>query len=391
MSLMGEEVFTVRPRPVGSRVAGFLLAGLLLLGLAGPAGAAGKGRKAPVPRVGVFTVTEMDTVAARTYVGHVEAIQSVDLRARVEGFLEKVDFREGNTVKAGKLLYLIEQAPYEARVKACQADVAAAEAEVSRTGQHLQRLEAARPESVRATDLDNARAAVASSRAALEAARAALVLAELDLGYTRITAPITGRIGRTAYTRGNLVNPASGTLARIVQTDPVWVMYSVSENEVEAIRRDLAASRRKTVDRRLAPRLRLGDGQPYPEPGRVDFVDNEVDPKTGTIVIRARFKNPRGWLIPGQYVTVEVKAGAPKLRPVVPQAAVMVGKQGRYVLVVGEDRRVTARPIVIGPVVGIYWSVVKGLKPGEKVVLHGLQKVRPGQQVIVNPASAQTR
>ncbi len=347
----------------------------------------------PPPKVGVYIVKKMDATLAHTYVGHIEAIQSVDLRARVEGFIEKVDFREGDIVRTGKLLYLIEPAPYKAKVKSREADIAAAEAELSRTEQHLKRLETARPESIRATDLDNAKAVAASAKARLEAARAALVLAQLDLNYTRITAPITGRIGRTAYTRGNLVNPASGPLAKIVQTDPVWVMYAVSENEVGTIRRALAAGdvRNQIPDRILAPHLKLGDGQPYPDSGRVDFVDNEVDPRTGTIIIRARFKNPKGWLIPGQYVTVEVKAGAPRPQPVVPQAAVLIGEQGRYVLIVGDDNRVAARPIVIGPAVGTNWSVDEGLKPGEKVVLHGLQKVRPGQQVIVNPEPAGVR
>ncbi len=357
-----------------------------------PVAAASSGRKAPVPVVGVYTVETRDTVASHEYVGHVEAIQSVDLRARVEGFLDRVDFREGQAVKAGKLLYVIEQAPYEARVKARKADVAAAEAELKRAEQHLKRLRSARPESVRATDLDNAEAAELSARAKLEAARAALVLAELDLGYTRIEAPISGRIGRTAFTRGNLVNPASGTLARIVQTDPIWVMYPVSENEVAAIRRALVESRRqKSPDRRLAPHIKLGDGTPYRRAGRVDFVDNEVDPETGTIVIRARFRNPEGELIPGQYVTVEVKAGAPKLLPVVPQAAVLVNQQGNYVLVVDQDLRVAARPISLGPAVGTLWSVTSGLQPGEKIVLHGLQKVRPGQVVKIKASQPAAR
>ncbi len=356
-----------------------------------PLFAAPSGRQTLPPLVSVIQVVEKDIVAASEYVGHVEAIQSVDLRARVEGFLEKVNFREGDVVQAGDLLYIIEQAPYRARVKARQADVLAARAELDRTSQHLKRLRTARPESVRATDMDNARAAELSAQARLEAARAALTLTELDLQYTSIKAPISGRIGRTSYTRGNLVNPASGSLARIVQTNPIWVMYAVSENEVDAIREAMDDGRQQQSKRLLAPQIRLGNGTLYPETGYIVFVDNQVDSSTGTIIVRAQFNNPDGRLIPGQYVSVLVKSTAARLMPVIPQAAVLVNKKGRYVMVVDKENRTSARPITIGPALGPLWTVTSGLQPGENVILHGIQKVRPGQTVRIKPESKTER
>ncbi|MBW1646475.1 MAG: efflux RND transporter periplasmic adaptor subunit, partial [Deltaproteobacteria bacterium] len=239
-------------------VLGCLLCWWLLLPLPASAAPAAKGR--PAPLVVVDVVKEQDVVPAREYVGHLEAIQQVDLRARVEGFLEEVRFREGANVKAGELLYVIEPTLYEAKVAEARANIDQARAELERAGRHLQRLRAASPESIRATDMDSAVAAELAAKARLAAAEASLTLAQLNLDYTRVRAPISGRIGRNAYTRGNLVNPASGPLNRIVQLDPIWVLYSVSENDVGAIIAAMKDSRQPASRRLLRPQLRLGDG-----------------------------------------------------------------------------------------------------------------------------------
>ncbi len=367
---------------IGAAVSLFFLCWWLAVAAAAPTG---KGR--PAPLVVVAKIAVRDVVPAREYVGHLEAVQQVDLRARVEGFLEEVRFVEGDFVRAGELLYVIEPDLYRAKVAAAGADVDQAKAELERATRHLGRLRAASPESIRATDMDSAVAAELAARAQLAAAEASLTLARLNLSYTRITSPISGRIGRTAYTRGNLVNPASGPLGRVVQLDPIWVVYSLSENDVGAILAAMHDSRPAAAGRWLRPQLRLGDGTLLPTAGRVVFVDNQVDPRTGTIAVRAEFSNPDGRLLPGQYVTVLVKAAAARMMPVVPQAAVLVNKQGRYVLQVDSQNRVVVRPIEIGPAVGSFWAVVKGLQAGDRIIVRGIKKVRPGQRVRVEMAA----
>ena len=323
------------------------------------------------------------------YIGHVEAIQAVDLRARVEGFLEQINFKEGDNVPSGKVLYVIEQAPYLAKVAVDKAQVAQAEAELTRANQHLQRLRSALAASIPAMDLDDAVAAQLRAEAQIAMAKANLNRSLLDLGYTTIKAPINGRIGRTAYTRGNLVGPTSKPLARIVQMDPIRVVYSISDNNLAAIQMALndAAEGQRHFD--LVPRLRLANGTILDTKGRIDFVDNEMDPATGTIAIRAEFDNAKNLLIPGEYVNVLVTLTQPKLLPTVPQAAVLVNQQGYYVLVVDRQKVANVRQITIGKAVGAMWAVESGLAAGEQVVVEGIQKVKPGEPVQIDSSRPQ--
>lgn len=359
-----------------------LLNMLLMLALsisvnAAPAGPGG----GPSPLVTVTKVIEQDVNPPAEYVGHVEAIQSVDLRARVEGFLERVEFKEGSDVHAGDLLYVIEQAPYQARVDADKASLAQAEAILTKARQYLRRAQTVRSGGISATDLDNAVAEELRSKALLEQAKANLQIAQINLGYTSIRAPISGRIGRTAFTKGNLVEPDSGALARIVQLDPIRVVYSISENDLSAVNMALKDADRGKNHPMLMPRIKLAGGQILETVGHVDFVDNTVDVSTGTIAVRALFKNTKGTLIPGQYVTVLVARKEPKPMPVVPQAAVLEDHDGRYVLLVDDQNRVALRRIKTGPVVGADWAVESGLDVNEKVIVEGIQKVQPGQIV----------
>jgi membrane fusion protein (multidrug efflux system) len=314
-------------------------------------------------------------------VGHAEAIQTVDLRARVQGFLEQVNFKEGNFVNVGDILYVIEQAPYKARVDASKARVDQAQAALTYASRYLQRLRGAGAASVPATDIDNAEAAELQAKAQLDEAQANLRLSELDLGYTTIKAPISGRIGRTAYTKGNLVGPTSVPLARIVQPDPIRVVYSISENDLTTIQVALKDSSQEGKNPILVPRIKLSNGEIYKVAGYVDFVNNEVDSSTGTIAVWAVFDNRDGMLLPGQYVTVLLKQSKPEILPVVLQSAVQEDRQGRYVLIVNAEDRVVERRVKTGPFVGIWWAIESGLTEGEKVIVQGVQKVRPGQLV----------
>jgi RND family efflux transporter MFP subunit len=347
----------------------------------GPARASEKRAAMPPPLVTVAPVVEAEINPPAEYVGRIEALRAVNLRARVAGVLEERHFEEGATVQRGALLYRIEPAAYAAQVAVDRARVAQARATLDKAERYLRRLETVRSGGVSATDIETAQSDVAQSRAALQAAEATLTQSEINLGYTTITAPISGRIGKTVYSRGNIVGPESGALARIVQTDPIRVVFSASENDLPAMQR----KRRSMSEAELAQagliRLRLPNGEAYPLAGRPDFMNIEVDPTTGTIALRAKFDNPDGFLVPGQYVTVLVSLSNPVKMPVVPQAAVLEDREGRYVFVVEGDGRAVQRRIETAETIGTVWAVKNGLVAGETIVVEGIQKVHPGQPV----------
>ena len=379
----------LRPAAVGGRsfssiktaAALAILAGIFLFCGQSWGGSPGGQGRAPV--VTVVAVTEAEVNPPSEYMGRVEAIQAVDLRARVEGFLEEVKFEEGADVSSGDLLYVIEKAPYEADVGEVKAQVAEAEATLTKARQYLERLKSVEHGGVSASDLETAVSTELQAKARLEEARAAMARAQLDLGYTSIHSPITGRIGRTAYTRGNLVGPSSGALARIVQLDPIRVVYSVSDNDLIDMRMDGKGQNGDSKDCVLTPRIQLSNQALYPLEGRVEFIDNQVDAGTGTVAIRAEFDNPDGVLLPGQYVTVLVSCKEGRKLPVIPQSAVLEDREGRFVFVVDSESKVQQRRIETGPTLGTRWAVEKGLSAGELVIVQGVQKVKPGSVVDV--------
>jgi RND family efflux transporter MFP subunit len=357
-----------------------VLLGLAVLGPVPPGGAAPPRGGGPPPSVRVAAVQVQQINPAREYVGRMEAVQAVDLRARVEGFLEQVAFQEGADVQAGDLLFVIEPAPYRARRNEAQARVAQAESAMTRAQQVLQRLQSVRAGGVSATDLEAAESNEQQAAARLQEARAFLEQAQLSLSYTTLRAPISGRIGRSVFSRGSLVGPTSEALARIVQIDPIRAVYSMSEADYMASRKPNAENG-GDLKLTFVPQLRLPDGGMHAHTGRLDFIDNQVDPGTGTIAVRAAFDNPQGILLPGQYVSVLVSRSEYKSMPVIPQSAVLEDRQGRYVFVVDAQNKIHTRRIVTGGTAEGRWVVESGLRPGETIVVQGVQKVTPGQVV----------
>ena len=351
--------------------------------MAGPPSGSMPGKSPPPPVVNVSVITEKLVNPPLEHVGRVEAIQAVDLRARVEGYLEQVKFKEGSDVSKGELMYVIEQTFYRAQVTADMAKVAEAEASLTRHRQYLERLKSVKSGGVSKTDLETALTDVQEALAKVDEARANLAKSKLDLDYTTVLAPISGRIGATKVTHGNLVGPGSGALARIVQLDPIRVVYSVSENDWINAKLQLSSSGldEEKAKENLVPEIRLANGTKYELPGKIEFADNQVDITTGTIAVRAVFDNPSHILLPGQFVTVLISMSNPRKMPMVPQSAVLEDRDGRYVFVVDEQNKVEQRRIITGPAKETEWAVDEGLIVGETVIVSGIQKVRPGQTV----------
>jgi membrane fusion protein (multidrug efflux system) len=359
-----------------------ILIGLMPLILHGTAEAGPKdtGEEA-LPLVTVAKVTEEDVNPPAEYVGHVEAIQAVELMARVQGYLDRVNFKEGSDVRANDLLFVIEQAPYRARVEANKAKVEQETANLEKARQFLKRVKSVRTGGVAGRVIDDAVTDEMHAGAKVEEAKANLKLSEIDLGYTEVRAPIKGRIGSTAVTRGNIVGPDSGPLAKIVQLDPIRVTFSVSESNLAAVKAAFGDSLQDKRSRTMVIRIKVPGVGIFKNAGHVDFVENEVDTASGTIAVRAVFANHDGLLVPGQYVTVLVSQDRGARLPVVPQEAVQEDREGRYVFTVDMNNMVVKRPITTGPSIGAKWAVKEGLTGGEMVIIQGIQKVKPGQSV----------
>jgi membrane fusion protein, multidrug efflux system len=341
--------------------------------------------QAPPPAVGVRPATMKGVSQSFEFVGRVKAIEKVEVRARVEGFLERVLFREGDAregqdVKAGDLLYQIEKVQFQTALDQAKANLAVAEAALTNARVEYDRsTELVKRNFTPQSQVDANKAALDTAAGRVMQAKAALTQAQVNLDYTDIRAPIDGRIGRTAYTVGNLVNPASGVLATIVSQDPVYVLFPVSVRDLEAIRE----ARRKEGGgmAKIDIRVRLPNGTEYPQRGTWNLTDPQVDPQTDTLIMRATMPNPDRILTDGQFVTAIIRERQEEPRLVVPQAALQVDQSGYYVLVVNDQRKVEQRRVQTGPQRGTDVVVTSGVREGEHVMVDGIQKVRPGQVV----------
>jgi len=340
----------------------------------------------PAPAVGVRLATMKGVSQSFEFVGRVKAIEKVEIRARVEGFLDKVtfhggqDLKEGQEVKAGDLLYQIEKVQFQALVDQAKANLAVAEAELTNAKlQYNRQVELNKRQYSPQSTVDQDKAAVDTAAGKVMQAQAALTQARVNLDYTDIRAPIDGRIGRTAFTVGNLVNPASGVLATIVSQDPVYVLFPVSVRDLETIRE----ARRKEGGElsKIEIRLRLSNGQEYPHRGTWNFTDPQVDQGTDTLIMRATMPNPERMLADGQFVTAIIRERQEAPRLVIPQTALQVDQSGYYVLIVNAEHKIEQRRVQTGPNRGTDVVVNSGVKEGDKVIVDGIQKVRPGQVV----------
>ena len=342
---------------------------------AAPAG----GGAPPPPEVAVVTVTPQTAPLVTELPGRVEASRVAQVRARVNGIVQKRLFREGSEVKAGQLLFQIDPAPYQAAVDSAKAALAKAQANLTQAKELATRYKPlADARAISSQEYVNAQSAQAQAEADIAATQAALRSAQLNLGYASVTAPISGRIGRALVTEGALVSAAEATqMALIQQIDPVYVNATQAVAEVARLRK---AATTAAADL-SAVRIVLDDGSELPQRGRLLFSDLSVDPTSGQVTLRTEVANPQALLLPGMYVRIRLVQGQIAGAMLVPQQAVTRGPQGDSVLVIGEGGKATPRNIKVGGASGSNWIVLDGLKAGEQVIVEGFQKMRPGAPV----------
>ena len=342
---------------------------------------------APPPAVGVVAAKRQSITQSSEYIARIQATNRVNLVARVAAYLDEVLFTDGAEVKKGQLLYRLEQDPFRADVQAKEASIAQFKAQLRNAEIVLQRAQALlkTPAGQQAT-VDTALAAQDALKAQILGAEAQLQQAKINLDYTEIRAPIDGKIGRTAITAGNYVNPGSGTLVSIVSQDPMYIVFPVSTRTVIELQQ--RAGGRAGA---LVIRVRLPDGTLYDQPGKLDFIDNSVSGNTDTMVLRGVVPNPRRLLVDGELVQALLQDVRPTEALAVPRASVLADQQGDYVFVVGKDNKVEKRPVKLGQSTPALAAVTSGLTEGETVVVDGIQRVRPGLVVAPGPAAQQVQ
>ena len=354
---------------------GFASALLILTGVLAEAQQA-----APPPAVLVQPAELRSMTKQAEFVGRAEALEKVDLRARVQGFLGPRLFKDGDDVKEGQVVFTIEKEPFEAAVDQRKAQLVSAQARLVNADQQLRRaVELAPRGNIELAKLDDRRAEQAQAKAAVMEAEANLRDAQIQLSYTEIKTPISGRIGRAAVSPGNLIGPDSGVLATVVKDDPMQVLFSETQ-------REMLEARETDPTGKVRARVRLADGSLYSEKGRIDFLDVQVNPRTDGQTVRAMFPNPDDILTTGQTVRVIIEEKGGDKVVVIPQSATAIDQTGSYVFVVGRDDKVQQRRVHIGTVRDGLAVVDEGIEPGERVVVQGQQRIRAG--IIVTPQLA---
>jgi membrane fusion protein, multidrug efflux system len=319
------------------------------------------------------------------FVGRVESINRVQIVARVTGFLEQVKFKEGDMVKEGTPLYLIEQGLFKASVESAQGALERSKAAKTLTEIQLNRAqELLNRQAGTAVTRDQALAADQQSAGQILTDQANLETAKINFGYTEINSPIIGKIGRTNITKGNVVSPETGALTLVVSQDPMYVTFPVSQADVLAARKDGTTSIKD-----IKVKLKFSDGSLYDQVGEINFVDVSVDRSTDSVTLRATIANPKGLLIDNQLVRVLLESGTPVEKVVIPQAALIADQEGVYVFVVTDGKAVVRR-VRVGEESGTGITIDSGLSVGDLVIVEGLQSLRPGTPVRATPMPAAT-
>jgi membrane fusion protein (multidrug efflux system) len=366
-----------------------VLAALALVSACGKQGGGpGAPGQMPPPEVSVATVQPRDIPVVLEYVGQTEGMREVEVRPRVGGILLKWNYTEGAAVQAGQSLFTIDPVPYQTLVARVDADLASAKARHSQTVREIERLKPLLEKGmVSQKAYDDAVSAEEVAAAQIKAAQAALTEAKLNLGYTRVEAPISGVTSRALKSEGSLVEAQSTLLTTISQIDPIRVIFNISDAEQLRFNKEAAAGRlRLPKNKRYVVSLRLADGSASESPGMVDFSDVRVNPTTGTSEVRAVLPNPDQRLRPGQFVRVTLKGAEYVNALAVPQRAVLEGPQGKMVLTVNDKSAVEPRPVQVGEWSGEEWVITGGLKPGDRVIVDGFAKVQPGKPVAIAQA-----
>jgi membrane fusion protein, multidrug efflux system len=370
-------------RPRAGLVIALLGAGLL----AGACGEKAAPPPPPPPEVLVTQVVRRDVPVPMELVGQTRGYQDVEIRARVEGFLDIVGFNEGTLVRKGQVLHRIDRKPLEASLANSRAELGTAQARYEKTQNDVKRLQPlAAKQAVSAQELDDAVASAEAARSQVEARKAEVDRVSLDLGYTNVTSPIDGLVGTTLVNAGSLVGRGESTLLTTVsQIDPIFFRAGISEAEYLRIARR-AEELRKSNNGKVPIHLLLADGTVHPHNGYLDAVERAIDPTTGTLSLQFKFPNPGGLLRPGQYGRAQFVMESKKDAILVPQRAVQEMQNLYSVAVVGADNKVAFKNIKVGPRLEDLWVVESGLTGNEKVVVAGLQRLREG--TVVTPKSA---
>jgi len=379
----------VRPLPFPCRSLGLALCAAALL-LAGC-----EKKEAPKPppaEVTAVTLVPQTVPVSVQFVAQVESSHQVEILARVNGFLDKILYKEGEMVKAGKVMFQIDPKPFQAAVAAAKGEVENRQAQLWTAKANLDRVKPlAALDAISKSDLDNATGEVQSAEAALYSSKANLDKAQLDLGYTTIHAPVTGVSGEAFFREGTYLNANAGErLSYVAQIDPIWVTFSVSQNQMTQRQQEVATGQLiRPNDLQYQVEIELSDGSRYPYVGKLNFISPTFSQQTGTFLIRAELPNANGVLRPGMFVKANVKGDTRPNALVVPQKAVQQTDNGHVVTLVSPQGTAEIRPVIVGDWVGNDWVIKQGLKAGEQVIVDGFQRLKPGAPVkVVGAAKA---
>ena len=350
----------------------------------------------PPPEVNVITVSTRPVTNVIELPGRLQAVRTSEVRARVDGIVQRRLYTEGTDVQAGQPLFQIDPRQLQAQLSAAEAQLRRAQATEANANQDVNRYKGlVSQQALSQQEYDAAVARQRTAQADVAQVEAQIAAAKLSLSYTTVTAPISGRAGRAEVTEGALVSAGAATLmTRIEQIDPIYANFAQSSADLLKLREQMkSGTLTLTTLRRVPVSLVLEDGTPYPQHGELDFVDMSIDEATGTAALRAQFPNPQRSLLPGQFVRGQIDAGVRPNGVMIPQRAVTVTPQGANVLVVGAKDIVESRPVTVGALTGGSWEIRSGLAAGERVLVDGLQKAQPGQPVrvvVAPPAPAAT-